>query len=73
MTFAEVMKQLESMGTAQNRKIYARHGVPADKMFGVSYANLYALQKKFDAKLDVPSNFSRTSRMGFYAFRNGFR
>ncbi|MGH9842625.1 MAG: DNA alkylation repair protein [Blastocatellia bacterium] len=46
MEFKEVMKQLEAMGTAQNRKVYARHGVPADKMFGVSYANLYALQKK---------------------------
>jgi 3-methyladenine DNA glycosylase AlkD len=46
MDFKTVMKELEAAGTAQNRKVYARHGVPADKMFGVSYANLYALQKK---------------------------
>ncbi len=46
MELKEVMKQLEAMGAAQNRKVYARHGVPPDKMFGVSYANLYALQKK---------------------------
>lgn len=45
MTCQEVMKQLETMGTAQNRKVYARHGV-TNEMFGVSYANLYALQKK---------------------------
>jgi 3-methyladenine DNA glycosylase AlkD len=46
MDFKTAMKELEAAGTAQNRKVYARYGVPADKMFGVSYANLYALQKK---------------------------
>lgn len=45
MSLDEVMGQLEAMGTEQNRKIYARHGAPAE-MFGVSFANLYALQKK---------------------------
>lgn len=41
----EVMKQLKAMGTAQNRKIYARHGVTGE-MFGVSYANLGKLKKQ---------------------------
>ncbi len=45
MNFAEVMQALEDMGTAQNRKIYARHGV-GEKMFGVSMANLKTLQKQ---------------------------
>jgi 3-methyladenine DNA glycosylase AlkD len=45
MTFQETMKTLEAAGTAQNRKIYARHGVGA-KLFGVSFADLYKLQKK---------------------------
>jgi 3-methyladenine DNA glycosylase AlkD len=36
---------LESMGTAQNRKIYARHGA-SENMFGVSFANLKTLKKK---------------------------
>ncbi len=45
MTLAEAMKQLESCGTAQNRKIYARHGA-SENMFGVSYANLYKFQKQ---------------------------
>jgi 3-methyladenine DNA glycosylase AlkD len=40
------MKQLEAMGTAQNRKIYTRHGADPDNMFGVSYADLYKLQKQ---------------------------
>lgn len=43
--FASVMAELESLGTEQNRKTYARHGVQG-KAFGVSYANLYALQKR---------------------------
>ena len=45
MQFVEVMKELEKLGTAQNRKVYARHGV-GEQMFGVSYANQGKLQKK---------------------------
>lgn len=45
MDFKEVMKTLEAAGSAQTRKTYSRHGV-GEKMFGVSFANLYALQKK---------------------------
>ncbi|HZQ06033.1 MAG TPA: DNA alkylation repair protein [Anaerolineae bacterium] len=45
MDTQEILHELEKMGTAQNRKIYARHGV-VDEMFGVSYANLGALKKK---------------------------
>ena len=39
-----VMQELESLGTAQNRKIYQRHGV-GDNLFGVSYANQNKLVK----------------------------
>ena len=41
----EVLKELKAMGTAQNRKLYARHGIGTD-MYGVSYANLTKLKKK---------------------------
>ncbi|MBY0373953.1 MAG: DNA alkylation repair protein [Bryobacteraceae bacterium] len=51
MTLAETMKALEAAGTAQNRKVYARHGYPAN-MFGVSWAELGKLQKKI--KRDQP-------------------
>ena len=44
MNFRETMRQLRSMGTAQNRKVYGRHGV-GRKMYGVSYADLGKLQK----------------------------
>ena len=45
MTADEVHAELEAMGTAQNRKIYARHGVGGE-MYGVSFANLGKLQEK---------------------------
>ena len=45
MTLAEVLRDLKAAGTAQNRKVYARHGV-GKQMFGVSFANLGKLQKK---------------------------
>lgn len=45
MTEQEVLAELESLGTEQNRKIYRRHGVN-DPLFGVSYANLEKLRKK---------------------------
>jgi 3-methyladenine DNA glycosylase AlkD len=45
MTCEELMRQLEAFGTAQNRKIYGRHGVSGE-MFGVSYRDLGALKKK---------------------------
>ncbi|TDJ79552.1 MAG: DNA alkylation repair protein [Planctomycetota bacterium] len=39
-----VLKQLAALGTAQNRKVYGRHGVQ-DTMYGVSYADLGKLKK----------------------------
>lgn len=45
MKFQDVMQQLEKLGTAQARKTYSRHGA-GKNMFGVSFANLYKLQKQ---------------------------
>ena len=42
--FSAVMVQLEAAGTAQNRKVYARHGA-AEPMSGVSYAELGRIAK----------------------------
>ena len=44
MDYATAMAQLKKMGTAQNTKVYGRHC--AGKMFGVSFANIYKLQKQ---------------------------
>ncbi len=45
MSLAEVMSALEKAGTAQARKIYARHGATGP-MFGVSFADLKTLVKR---------------------------
>lgn len=45
MTLAEAMAALESAGSAQTRKTYARHGVE-QPMFGVSFATLKTLMKR---------------------------
>lgn len=45
MSFRVIMAGLRTMGTEQNRKVYARHGV-GKKMYGVSYTNLNKLRKQ---------------------------
>lgn len=45
MEFEDVMKDLKKLGTAQNRKIYKRHG-SGDNLFGVSFANLRKMGKR---------------------------
>jgi 3-methyladenine DNA glycosylase AlkD len=45
MNTKEALRELESLGTAQNRKVYGRHGVTG-KAYGVSYANLGVLKKR---------------------------
>ncbi|MGB0716443.1 MAG: DNA alkylation repair protein, partial [Phycisphaerae bacterium] len=52
MTPKQALKELESAGTAQNRKVYARHGVQGT-MFGVSFANLNKLKKKIKVDHDL--------------------
>ena len=46
MTVQEVLRELESLGTAQNRKIYRRHGA-CENLYGVSFANLRKMAKQF--------------------------
>lgn len=54
MNYRETMQTLKEMGTAQNRKIYARHGV-GRAMYGVSYAN----QGKLHGKIKVDHGLAR--------------
>ncbi len=43
-TLQEVLAELEAAGTAQNRKVYARHGA-AEPMYGASYKELGRIGK----------------------------
>lgn len=40
-----VLRELEALGTEQNRKTYRRHGV-TEPLYGVSYANLGMMRKR---------------------------
>jgi 3-methyladenine DNA glycosylase AlkD len=51
MNLGEVGRELKRLGTAQNRKVYGRHGV-REPMYGASFADLRALRKKI--KTDQP-------------------
>jgi 3-methyladenine DNA glycosylase AlkD len=42
---ASVMAELKKKGTEKTRKIYARHGMATDNMFGVSMADLKTIAK----------------------------
>ena len=45
MTAAEVLRELEALGTEQNRKLYRRHGA-GERIYGVSFANINKLQQR---------------------------
>lgn len=45
MTAHDILTQLETLGTAQTRKIYKRHGVVGDQ-YGISYADQKKLKKQ---------------------------
>lgn len=44
-TLKQVLSELKKKGTAQTRKIYAKHGMP-EEMFGVSIADLKVIARK---------------------------
>ncbi len=60
MNFKECMKQLEAMGTAQNRKVYTRHGV-VGKQFGVSCGNYGKLKKQIKSDHELALKLWATS------------
>jgi 3-methyladenine DNA glycosylase AlkD len=54
MKAKDLITELESLGNEQTRKTYKRHGV-IGKAFGVSYADLGKLQKKFKTNHELAS------------------
>jgi 3-methyladenine DNA glycosylase AlkD len=52
MNVKEVLKELESLGTEQNRKIYMRHGAD-ENTYGVSFANQGKLKKKYKGQHEL--------------------
>jgi hypothetical protein len=48
-----VMKELESLGSEQTRKIFARHGATSDKLFGVKVGDLKKVVKKIKGEHEL--------------------
>lgn len=45
-TASQVMTSLKKLGSAQTRKIYARHGAPEESLFGVKVSDLKKIAKQ---------------------------
>ena len=52
MNLNSALRELKRRGTAQNRKVYRRHGV-GENMYGVSFADLRLLAKQIKTDHDL--------------------
>jgi len=53
LTLAEVMLELEQLGTEQTRRTFVRHGAPLDQIFGVKVGDLKTILKKIKGRQDL--------------------
>ena len=59
MALNDILAELKDLGTAQNRKVYGRHGV-GENMFGVSFANLNKLAKQIKTDQELAAELWAT-------------
>jgi 3-methyladenine DNA glycosylase AlkD len=62
-TLESVMNELKAKGSEQTRKTYVRHGIPADKTFGVSNADLKVIAKTIKRQQDLALELYATGYM----------
>jgi 3-methyladenine DNA glycosylase AlkD len=60
---ASIMAALKKKGTEKTRKIYARHGMATDNMFGVSMADLKIIAKTMKGQQDLAFEVYRTGNL----------
>jgi 3-methyladenine DNA glycosylase AlkD len=58
-----IMDSLKTRGTEQNRKIYVRHGIPAERTFGVSNADLKTIAKAIKGQQALAMDLYATGNM----------
>ncbi len=58
-TVAQVMTELEKLGTAQTRKVFSRHGAP-DDMFGVKVGDLKKVAKSIKGQQELACELYKT-------------
>ena len=62
-TVGQVMTELKKKGSAKTRKTYARHGAPAERMFGVTIADLKVIAKKIKGKQELACGLYETGNL----------
>jgi 3-methyladenine DNA glycosylase AlkD len=62
-TVASILAELKKKGTEQTRKIYARHGMVTDNMFGVSVADLKLIAKTIKGQQALACELYATGNM----------
>jgi 3-methyladenine DNA glycosylase AlkD len=62
-TVQSILADLKAKGSESARKIYVRHGAPADRVFGVSVANLKAVAKTIKGDQKLAGDLYETGNM----------
>jgi 3-methyladenine DNA glycosylase AlkD len=62
-TVSSIMAHLKKKGSEKTRKVYARHGMPADRAFGVSMADLKAIAKTIKGQQDLACQLYETGNL----------
>ena len=62
-TVKSIIDQLKSKGSEKTRKTYARHGIPEDRMFGVSVADLKIIAKGIKGDQQIALDLFETGNM----------
>ncbi len=62
-TVVSLMVELKKHGSEQTRKIYARHDLPADRMFGVSIAQLKVIAKTIKGRQELACELYETGNV----------
>jgi len=63
MTLNSVMAELKAKGSEKTRSTYVRHGMPADKVFGVSVAEMKLIAKKIKGDQALAMELFATGNM----------
>jgi 3-methyladenine DNA glycosylase AlkD len=62
-TVASILIDLEKKGTEKTRKMYARHGMATENMFGVSVADLKVIAKKIKGQQALACELYQTGNL----------
>jgi 3-methyladenine DNA glycosylase AlkD len=62
-TVKSIMADLKAKGSESTRAIYARHGIPADRVYGVSVANLKLIAKGIKGEQRLACGLYETGTM----------